>query len=242
MDKMSLGNRMKEYYESPFKIKLPMRMPVIVRLDGRAFHTLTQFMVKPFDSGFAIKMNSTAKYLCENIQGAVLSYVQSDEISILLHNYKRLNSQAWFGNELQKIVSISAGLASSYFSINHHAEETETGFIQKPVQFDSRVFVLPEAEVCNYFIWRQQDWERNSIQMLAQSLYSSQQLHLKKNSDMKEMCFKKGKNWDYLETSLKRGRCIIKTPDLFSWKIDNEIPIFSQKREYIEKELKIIED
>ena len=230
MYKMSLGDRIKGYYESPFKIKLPMRMPVIIRLDGKAFHTYTKKYEKPFDSVLVARMVDTAKYLCENIQGAELAYTQSDEISILLHNYKRLNSGSWFDNEIQKIVSISAGMASSYFSM-------DSGEL---VQFDSRVFVLPEQEVCNYFIWRQQDWERNSIQMLSQSLYSHKQLQKKNQSQLQELCFKKGKNWNDLSIQLKRGTCIVKNER--EWGIDYNIPIFTRNRNYIEKRLSVIEE
>jgi tRNA(His) 5'-end guanylyltransferase len=241
MDKTSLGDRMKEYYEKPYKIKLPMRMPVIIRLDGKAFHTVTKDLEKPFDLGFINMMDNTAICLCVNIQGAMIAYVQSDEISILLHNYKRLNSQAWLGNELQKMVSISAALASSYFS--HFLAKYNKS---NPVQFDSRVFILPEAEVCNYFIWRQQDWERNSIQMLAQSLYSHKELMNKNMADMQEMCFQKGKNWNNLKTFLRRGRCVVKKADVISnktyWSTDSEIPIFKKNRNYIEKHLEVLED
>ena len=117
MEKLSLGGRMKEYYEEVWKIKLPMRMPIIIRLDGRAFHSLTKQMEKPFDKKFIQNMQEVALKLCENISGAQLAYVQSDEISILMHNYKKLNSQAWFGNELQKLVSISASIASSEMTL-----------------------------------------------------------------------------------------------------------------------------
>jgi tRNA(His) guanylyltransferase len=251
----SLGGRMKQNYENAFKYKLPERMPVIIRLDGRAFHTLTAKAEKPFDKNFIDLMNETAKYLCQEIQGIQLAYIQSDEISLLLHNYKRLNSQSWFDNEIQKMCSISAGLASSYFSLalaklrNNYGKEID---LQYAVQFDSRCFVLPEAEVVNYFIWRQKDWERNSIQMVAQSLYSHKELHKKNNSELQEMCFQKGENWNNLETSLKRGRCIVHNLqhlgkmddiDIFknAWAVDNNIPIFSQDRNYIEKYLEIEE-
>lgn len=219
----SIGDRFKNNYEKAYKFFLPKRIPVIIRLDGRAFHTLTKKMEKPFDINFQKLLNDTAKYLCAKIQGCQLAYLQSDEISILLHNYKKLNSQSWFDNEVQKIVSISSGLASSFFSV-------KSGFLS---EFDSRVFVLPENEVCNYFIWRQKDWERNSIQMLAQSLYSHKQLHLKKNPDLQELCFKKGRNWNDLASDLKRGRCIVYKNN--AWEIDNDIPIFTQEREYIER-------
>ncbi len=242
-----LGDRIKDLYESVYSsIKLPGRMPVILRIDGKAFHTLTKSCKKPFDDSLIELMNDTAKYLCENIQGAQIAYVQSDEISIFLHGYKKLTSQAWFGNELQKMVSISASLASSYFTMNSHRVFDGSGWVgsekRKLAQFDSRAFVLPESEVCNYFLWRQQDNTRNSVQMLARSLFSHKECNDKDNAELQEMCFQKGHNWNDLPTAYKRGRCIVKvakhTTDGVTrrkWDVDNEIPIFSSDRDYINK-------
>jgi tRNA(His) 5'-end guanylyltransferase len=275
-NKESLSGRMKQNYEQVFKYKLPERMPVIIRLDGRAFHTLTAKAEKPFDHNFITMMNETAIYLCKEIQGCQLAYVQSDEISLLLHNYKQLNSQSWFNNEIQKMCSISAGLASAYFSLLFSGKKQKdigdfANISIKTIVFDSRCFVLPEAEVNNYFVWRQKDWERNSIQMLAQSLYSHKELHKKNNSELQELCFQKGKNWNDLDVNLKRGRCCIQNPEkcltcngsgLFisadtfencyichgtgrksnEWIIDKNIPIFSQSLNYIEKYLKVEEE
>lgn len=241
MNKMSLGDRMKEYYENSYRIYLPIHMPLIIRLDGRAFHTLTAKMEKPFDKIFINLMTDTAKYLCENVQGAEFAYTQSDEISIFIHNYKNLESQPWFGNLLQKIVSLSAAMASSYATLQYLKVFNK----ERVIQFDSRAFIIPEYDLCNYFIWRQQDWGRNSIQMLAQSLYSHKDLYKKNKSDLQEMCFQKGHNWNDLSTSLKRGFCIIKKQNFENgdirniWIIDNEIPVFSKDRDYIEKLLKI---
>jgi tRNA(His) 5'-end guanylyltransferase len=244
MKKESLGDRMKNNYENVWKTKLPMRMPVIIRLDGKAFHTLTKKSVKPFDPIFINVMQKTANWLCNNIQGAELAYTQSDEISILLHNYKKLESQAWFDNEIQKIVSISAGTASAFFSLaynmHQHTQFPEKASHSTVITFDSRVFVLPENEVCNYFIWRQQDWERNSIQMLAQSLYSSKQLHKKSNTELKRMCLEKGRNWVNLDAYLRRGTCCIKENG--KWELDMNLPLFTIERNYIEKRLAVEED
>lgn len=234
--KDSLGDRMKENYESRYKVKLPTRMPVIIRLDGKAFHTLTKRLnlEKPFDDTFITCMDRTATELCKQIQGVQMAYVQSDEISLFLHNYKKLQTQPWFDNELQKMVSISAAFASVEFSfqVNMRFPEYPGGGL-----FDSRVFVLPEAEVNNYFAWRQQDNTRNSVQMLARSLYSHKECNNKNNSQLQEMSFQKGQNWDKLETRYKRGRCIIKDEN-GKWIVDNEIPIFTKDREYINKLLK----
>ena len=111
-----LGKRMKEYYENITKIKLMRRTPVIIRIDGKAFHTFTRGFKKPFDEILIKSMQETTKYLCENIQGCVLGYTQSDEISLLLIDYKNLNSSAWFDYEIQKICSIAASMATMAFN------------------------------------------------------------------------------------------------------------------------------
>jgi tRNA(His) guanylyltransferase len=227
MSDLSIGSRMKENYEEAYKIVLPKRLPVIIRLDGRAFHGITSKCEKPFDIHFMSCMNLTALALCEEVQNTVLAYVQSDEISLLLNNYKNLDTDSWFGNELQKIVSVSAGIASSMFC--HYSGH-------KSAHFDSRAFILPKEEVVNYFIWRQQDWERNSIQMLAQSLYSSKELYKKNKKQLHDMCFAKGHNWNDLETYKRRGSCAIKNKENGEcWLIDSNIPIFTKDRNYIEK-------
>ena len=149
---MKLGDRMK-LYENSFKVRFPDRLPVILRLDGKAFHTITKKCEKPFDMKVIEIFNLLSSYLVENIQGAVFAYTQSDEISILLYPWKKQESQAWFDNEMNKINSISAAMASAIgtqlwcdnFSISSLF----------PVLFDARSFVLPESEVVNYFIWRQ---------------------------------------------------------------------------------------
>lgn len=245
MNKVSLGDRMKFAYEEVWKVRLPLRMPVIIRLDGRAFHTLTRKAVKPFDSDIIKMMQQTAQYVCEDIQGAQIAYIQSDEISILVHTYKKLNSAAWFNNEIQKMCSISAALASSFFTYlldDTNQKTIHRGYTFFPLaQFDSRVFVLPENEVCNYMIWRQQDWTRNSVEMLARSLYSHKECHKKNNAALQEMCFQKGQNWDKLPIHIKRGSCVYKD-DKGKWIIDDKIPIFSKDRNFIEQYLVVEED
>lgn len=247
MSNDNLGDRMKAY-ESAFRPFFPQRIPIIIRVDGKAFHTYTAKCDKPFDDKLIEVMNLTAKHLCANIPGAKLAYVQSDEISIFVHGYESIESQPWFGGNINKIVSITAAMASATFTAN--SPLIWNGEV-KPAIFDSRAFLLPEKEVCNYFIWRQQDWTRNSVQTLARSLYSHKQCDNKNNSELQEMCFQKGKNWNDLETRYKRGRCIIKkqTPvetkmpedsgykSLITWRnkwvVDNEIPIFTQDRNYV---------
>ncbi|MGD9158306.1 MAG: tRNA(His) guanylyltransferase Thg1 family protein [Desulfobacteraceae bacterium] len=136
----SLGERMKENYEFRSRIKLARRIPVIIRLDGKAFHTLTRKCEKPFDDLFRNVMEETALALCREIQGVKCAYTQSDEISLLLTDFDRLGTEAWFDYNLQKITSVSAGIASVCFSkLWAEAEGI----------FDSRAFNAPKEEVCN---------------------------------------------------------------------------------------------
>lgn len=202
MGKEAIGIRMKDQYESRYKISMTRRCPTIIRLDGKAFHTYTKGLNKPFDETFIMDMQQTAIKLCEEVQGCKMAYLQSDEISLLLTDYEKETTQAWFDYEVQKIASVSASIATAHFNnIRNH----------KLAYFDSRVFQIADhEEVVNYFIWRQQDAIRNSISMLVQSLYSQKQLHGKNTSKMQEMCFQKGQNWNDLSVYKKRGTVIIK--------------------------------
>ena len=214
--------RMKANYESRSRTFLTRRTPVIIRLDGKAFHTYTKGLDKPFDEGLIEDMAETARFLCSEIQAAKLAYVQSDEISILLTDYDKLGTDAWFDYNVQKIVSISASLATAKFNQLRYIRSIKLGeevdnykawkqvSVQTMAFFDSRAFNIPKEEVSNYFLARQKDAVKNSVAMLAQSLYSHKELNKKNQSDMQEMCFQKGQNWNDLHWSKKRGSTIVK--------------------------------
>lgn len=249
-----LGQRIKSNYENRNRHYLTRRMPVILRCDGKSFHSYCAPLKNRFDPNFMKVMNLTAIKLCEEIQGAQFGYITSDEISILLHDYKKLTSNAWFDYNQSKVESISAAIASVEFTNNswmiweplQSLEGTlpvDKLFYIKPAYFDSRAFSIPEAEVCNALLWRQQDSVRNSINSLAQSLYSHKELQNKSCNEMQEMCFQKEHNWNDLPTSWKRGRCVVKTTykveeaTRTKWVVDDEIPEFSKDRNYVEKYL-----
>ena len=260
MDKTTLGDRMKNNYENISRYYLTRRMPVIARLDGRAFHTFTRGFKKPFDDILVKTMQETMTYLCENIQGCVLGYTQSDEISLVLVDYAELTTDAWFGNNLQKMCSVSASMATmafnKFFYNNMPADEENSGTyykaLEKGAMFDSRVFTIPKEEVCNALIWRQQDATRNSILSVGQANFNQKELHGQSCNSIQDMLMtQKGINWNDYATTLKRGSCCIKEVttvkrvDILGkevdietrseWVIDNEIPIFSQDRNYIER-------
>ncbi len=207
--KDDLGKRMKEQYEIRTRTFLPRRTYTIIRLDGKAFHTFTRGMDKPYDERFMNAMDYTAMHLSVEIQGAQIAYAQSDEISILLTDFEKITTDAWFDGQIQKIVSVSASMATGYFNsyINHDIGKTD----QKMAFFDARVFTIPDpVEVENYFVWRQKDAVRNSLSMFAQSLFSHKQLHGKSQADMHEMIHTRGENWNNLPDGFKRGRSIFK--------------------------------
>lgn len=252
MKKDSLGDRMKANYENISKTRLTRRTPVILRLDGKAFHTFTRGFEVPFDDALIMTMQQTMMILCEEITNAQLGYVQSDEISLLLCDYKRHSTQAWFDNEIQKICSIAASIATLHFNklfeINDSAVVQEVSIKQahkramrKGAMFDCRCFNIPKEEVCNYFIWRQQDATRNSIQMVGHANFSDKQMHKKNTSDIQDMLFtERGINWNDYPTVYKRGSCCVK--DDTGWHIDRNIPIFTQCRDYVEQHVNIEEN
>ena len=225
MDKDSIGDRMKANYEDRYRFSLTRRTPVIMRLDGKAFHTLTRGLEKPFDDSFYYSMIDTASFLCSEIQGAKCAYVQSDEISILITDFDTLTTDAWFDYNIQKMTSVSAGLASAYFTSRFFEEDGIA-------VFDSRVFNIPKEEVCNYFIWRQLDWIRNSVQMLAQAHFSHKQLHGKNQSAMHDMLHDKGVNWADLPEKWKNGTFIVKPAQ--GWESYSDV-IFKESRLAIEQ-------
>ena len=260
-----LGIRMKTFYEQIPKTKLMRRCPVLLRIDGKAFHTFTRGFQKPFDEVLIKTMQETMKYLCENIQGCIAGYTQSDEITLVLIDYKKLTSAAWFDYEVQKMCSIGASMATMVFNnlfIENYLDylstlepnlydETERKEYQKIVgaysnaaekgaMFDCRCFNIPKEEVTNCLYWRQLDATRNSIQMVGQANFSHKELQNKSCNDIQDMLMtQKGINWNDLPVYQKRGSCCIKQVDengRSSWIIDKEIPIFKgEGREYIDK-------
>ena len=250
----SLGIRMKTFYEEIPKTKLMRRTPVIIRIDGRVFHTFTRGFRKPFDDILMTSMQHTTKYLCENIQGCVLGYTQSDEISLLLVDYATLTTAAWFDYEIQKLCSISASMATLAF--NKAFKKTVEGFIDdfyesgdedkyadtlfkaldKGAMFDARCFNIPKEEVTNYFYWRQLDATRNSIQMVGQANFSHKELQNKTCNMIQDMLHEqKGINWNNFPITKKRGTCVVNKNDI-GWIVDDNIPIFKEAgREYIDK-------
>ena len=224
--KDNLGNRMKDYYESRSQIKLLRRIPVIIRVDGKSFSHFCKRFQRPHDKFLHMCLDNTLKYLCKNVQCVKLGQRHSDEMSLLLTDYEDTNTEPYFDYKVQKMCSVVASMASTEFCKqlitnmddvpqdeegNHLYNAFDTYGEDWPV-FDARCFNLPEFEVSNYFWWRLLDAKRNSINMLAQSLFSHRELQGKTCNEMQEMMFsERGVNWDKIPQEQKSGTLCIKT-------------------------------
>ena len=250
-----LGKRMKTYYEAIPKTSLMRRTPVAIRIDGKAFHTFTRGFEKPFDTLLVNVMQQTTKKLCENIQNCVFGYTQSDEITLILVDYKDINTAAWFDYKVQKLCSISASMATLYFNkfFKQSVEEFDINSIIKEKEvdnykllnsykralntgamFDSRCFNIPKEEVCNLIYWRQLDATRNSIQMVGQANFSHKELQgLTCNKIQDKLITETDITWNNYPTYLKRGTsCLQKDSE---WPLDMNMPILKgEDRKYVE--------
>lgn len=231
MGRSDLASRMKSFYEEVSKTRLLRRIPTVIRIDGRVFHTFTKGFVQPFDDVLIDSMHETMKYLCENIQGCVLGYTQSDEITLILTDYKELTSDAWFNYEVQKVCSIVASMATMTFNkafaknvknfdlktaYNGDTEENKrlsriyNKAVEKGAMFDARFFNIPREEVTNLIYWRQLDASRNSVNMVGRAYFSHKELLNKSCSQIQDLLMTKGINWNNYPTYQKRGACCVK--------------------------------
>lgn len=200
-DSTMLGDRMKRY-EHSYRLAFPRRLPMVIRVDGRAFHGYLRGAAKPFDMPFIEDMGHVAVALCTEISGSVFAYHQSDEISVLVQDWTSEHTEPWFAGELQKIVSLSAAIATSALGARRPG---------RPL-FDARAFVLPNTvEVANYFCWRERDAVRNSISMAAQAHFSHRRLQGVNGKAMQEMLFQEhGVNWNDYPVECRRGQVAVK--------------------------------
>ena len=235
----SLGDRMKEY-ESRNQYYLQKRMPVCIRVDMRAGHTFTHGFARPFDEVFGNAMVRTMEYCAKNIGNCVFAYCQSDEITFILVDYAKLETDAWFDYRTDKLCSIAASMATLAFNKafakafdewgRKNLPDWDEGGTNEPIDenlmklckvygnaqekgamFDARCFNIPKEEVTNLIYWRQLDATRNSIQMVGQANFSHKELQGKSCNMIQDMLMtQKNINWNDFPTPLKRGSCCVK--------------------------------
>lgn len=212
-------------YEAATRFQLPIRMPVVIRLDGKAFHTLTRGCPRPFDPKLRDAMVQATQALLEEVP-ARMAYHQSDEVSLLLVDYDKYESQQWFGGVVQKMASISASVMGVGFSMRWG----------QPGYFDARVFPVPERDVENHFVWRQQDAMRNAVSMASQALYSSKELHGKHTGQQREMIQAKGVMFDDYPQWFRFGSIITRNEGI------RPAPVFTEDKTFLKQFLKVSEE
>lgn len=220
---MDLGDRMKAYEET-FRNVLPVRMPAVIRLDGKAFHSLTKNCKRPFDDELRRCLVDAAWAILQEIPGR-MAYCQSDEVSILLIDYNKFDTEQWFHGVVQKIVSVSASMMGVEFSMRW----------KKAGYFDGRVFVVPERDIKNYFIWRQRDAMRNAVSMAAQAQFSTKQLLGKHSDAMIEMLRKKDIKFGDYPDWFRMGTVVHRNGM-------NPAPVFSKEPKFLDQYLTVEEE
>lgn len=219
MSRSDFDKRMKEYEQVYTSQKIIPHMPIILRIDGHNFHNFTKGCVRPFDFKLSEAFQASTLGLNDFFGKADLAYGQSDEVSILIFNPDTITEEIYSGKTF-KMCSLASSIFTAYFNQYYSSEKMAT--------FDCRVFQLPINEVANYFIWRQNDATRNSIQMVGQSNFSQKELHGKSCNKIQDMLMTIGTNWNDFPVRFKRGWCLKNSY------IDNVIPIFTKDRDYIE--------
>lgn len=260
MIKDKLGKRMKENYEMTSRTRLVRKIPVAIRIDGKAFHTFTKNFKKPFDMVLMDAMQRTMQYLCANIQGCVFGYTQSDEITLILQDYKTITTSAWFDYEVQKMCSIASSMATMQFNkcfmenvyafqetAKTEEEKQLIAVYQKGIKqgamFDARVFNIPIEEVCNLVYWRQTDAIRNSISMIARNYFTPKELYQKSSDEMQKMLQEKHQiDWQKFPVYQQRGTACYRREYekqgvlRHEWYIDKEMPLLlGTDRYYVEQ-------
>jgi len=218
----TIGDRIKRY-ERAYDLQLVPRSCLFIRVDGKAFHSFTRGCDKPFDYNLMDAMVKAAQFTAKQMSGFKLAYTQSDECTFMLTDFDTYQTQGWFNYELNKVVSISASAFTAAFNKAYKSTDA---------MFDSRAFVVPLDDAPNVFVWRQRDWERNSIQMLARAHFSHKQCERKKVPELHEMLHTKGINWAELDDEAKNGTFIHSDGEPYAYKADYEV-----LKEYFAKEM-----
>ncbi len=198
-----LGDRCKQYEQQEAGRRAMRGLPLLARLDGRAFHTFTRDLQRPYEPGMSRCMIDTARYLVQETIAKV-GYTQSDEITLAWYEPSQSTSDYAFDGRFQKLASVLAGLASARF-VQLVARELPHKAAEVP-HFDCRVWQVPTlADAADVFVWREDDATKNSVSMAAGAHYSDRELHGKDSAAKQELLHARGVNWNDFPAFFKRG-------------------------------------
>lgn len=235
---MDISTRMKAYeYDQRLE-----KGAVLIRVDGKSFHTWTKKIKaeKPFDSVVHSCMSYATMRVAKEMQGFKLAYTQSDESTFLLANLGEKEG-AWFDYKVQKLSSVTSSLFTEAFNSEYQKYCLTAGYREVPAIFDARAFSIPVEDAANNFVWRQQDWFRNSIQMLGQHYISHARMQGLGTAKVKNILEEEyGVDWFALDAWEKFGTFVIPgVDDLFTtseYLFYDEINKMAGFDKYMEKE------
>lgn len=217
-----LGDRMKVYESAEAGRRMMDQLPICARIDGKGFSRFTRELKRPYDERLSKLMVDTTRFLVEETT-ALVGYTQSDEISLLWYQADP-KSQVYLDRRIQKMTSILSSMATARFNAGlAEAIPEKKGEL---ALFDCRVWAVPSKdEAANTLLWRERDASKNSVSMAARALYSHAQLQDKSSSEMQEMLFQKGVNWNDYPAFFKRGTFLLRR---------------SSERKFTEEELAVL--
>lgn len=248
----SLGIRQKSY-ETHYDYTITPRLPIIVRADGKSFSRLTRKLERPFCLAMLKVMSETMLNTIMEMQGAVLGYQQSDEITFVLRNDQSFESEPWFQNRVQKVSSMTAAQATLCFNEAIKKPGISLDLVGSAI-FDARTFAVPSiSEVVNNLIWRQQECMKNAVTMAAQTELSEKFgkktalkiLHKKNTYEKKGLLLQHcGIDFDeYYPPEFRKGVVAIKSPSIIQtetgsatrnkWGLNLDIPVFMEDKDYV---------
>ncbi len=202
-----LGDRMKVYESAETGRRFMDQLPICARIDGKGFSKFTRELKRPYDERLSQLMIATTAFLVDETS-ALAGYTQSDEISLLWFQADP-KSQLYLDRRIQKLTSILASMATAKFNAGLAAALPEKS--GELALFDCRVWALPNKdEAANTFLWRERDASKNSVSMAARALYSHAELQEKSGSEMQELLFQKGVNWNDFPAFFKRGTFVLR--------------------------------
>jgi len=177
-------------------------LPLLARLDGRAFHTFTRDLRRPYEPGMSTAMIETTRYLVHEMT-ALIGYTQSDEITLAWYEPSQSLSDYAFDGRFQRFASVLAGMASARFC--QLVVEHLPAKVRETPHFDCRVWQVPALQdAADVFVWREDDATKNSITMAAGALLGPR-ARRQALGHKQDMLWQKGVNWNDFPSFFKRG-------------------------------------
>jgi tRNA(His) guanylyltransferase len=199
----ALADRCKSFEAAEAGRRAARGTPLLARLDGRAFHTFTRDLRRPYDEAMSRCMIETARYLVQELN-ALVAYTQSDEITLAWFEPADSPTEYPFDGRYQKLASVLAGLASTRFY--QLVLELMPAKVREVPHLDCRVWQVPAlSDAAEVFVWREEDAIKNSTTMAALAHFTDREIHGKDTATKQEMLLARGVDWRAYPAFFQRG-------------------------------------